>query len=351
MTTTPLIQARGLTKTFRMPDKPPGLAGSLRHLVRPRHHERTAVDGVDLDIGPGEAVAYVGPNGAGKSTTVKLLTGILHPTSGEVQVCGVVPHRDRHANARNIGVLFGQRSQLWWDLQVRDSLALLRDIHRIPQRRYAQRLAEFDDLLGLGELLPVVARRLSLGQRMRADLAAALLHSPRVVFLDEPTIGLDIIARQTVRDFLRAQCQAGTALLLTTHDIGDIEQVCRRLVVLDEGRVIFDGPMESVRQMLARDRTLHLCLDRDWPAGLDVGLPGTRVAVGESPRQLSITFDRDRLGAGEVVSVVSAVVEVVDLRIDEPSLEDVVRRAYAGELSRTPSAPGAPGPVGVVGPR
>ncbi|WP_416903304.1 ABC transporter ATP-binding protein [Micromonospora echinospora] len=341
MTTAPLIRARGLTKTFRTPDKSPGLAGSLRHLVRPRHHEHTAVDNVDLTIGPGEAVAYVGPNGAGKSTTVKLLTGILHPTAGQVEVCGIDPHRNRHANARNIGVLFGQRSQLWWDLQVRDSLALLRDIHRIPRQRYAERLAEFDALLGLGELLPVVARRLSLGQRMRADLAAALLHSPRVVFLDEPTIGLDIIARQAVRDFLRAQCRAGTTLLLTTHDIGDIEQVCRRLVVVDGGRVIFDGPVEAVRQMLARDRTLHLSLDRDWVGDLDVGLAGTRVAAGESPRHLSVTFDRDRFGAGEVVSAVSTVAGVVDLRIDEPSLEDVVRRAYAGELGRTAGAVGA----------
>ncbi|WP_428966202.1 ABC transporter ATP-binding protein [Micromonospora fluostatini] len=340
MTPTPVIEAHGLTKTFRMPDKRPGLTGSLRHLVRPRHRSHTAVDGIDLTVGAGEAVAYVGPNGAGKSTTVKLLTGILQPTAGQVEVCGVVPHRDRFANARNIGVLFGQRSQLWWDLQVRDSLSLLRDIHRIPRHRYEERLAEFDALLGLGELLPVVARRLSLGQRMRADLAAALLHSPPVVFLDEPTIGLDIIARQAVRDFLRAQCRAGTTVLLTTHDIGDIEQVCQRLVIIDGGRVIFDGPIDVVREQVARQRTLHLTLDADWSASLDAALPGTHLSPGTSPRHISVAFDPASYGAGEIVAAVAARVPVVDLRIDEPSIEDVVRRAYAGDLGRpTPVTP------------
>ncbi|MEV0731273.1 ATP-binding cassette domain-containing protein [Polymorphospora sp. NPDC050346] len=338
MTHTPVIEARGLTKTFRMPDKRPGLTGSLSHLVRPRHRSHTAVDGIDLTIAAGEAVAYVGPNGAGKSTTVKLLTGILQPTAGQVEVCGIVPHRNRFANARNIGVLFGQRSQLWWDLQVRDSLSLLRDIHRIPRRRYEERLAEFDALLGLGELLPVVARRLSLGQRMRADLAAALLHSPSVVFLDEPTIGLDIIARQAVRDFLRAQCRAGTTVLLTTHDIGDIEQVCQRLVIIDGGRIIFDGPIDVVREQVARQRTLHLTLDADWTGNLDADLPGTHLSPGTSPRHISIAFDHATYGAGEVVAAVAARVPVVDLRIDEPSIEDVVRRAYAGELGRPTSA-------------
>ncbi|GAB3151974.1 ATP-binding cassette domain-containing protein [Micromonospora sonneratiae] len=334
----PVIEARGLTKTFRMPDKRPGLVGSLTHLVRPKHRERTAVAGIDLTIDAGEAVAYVGPNGAGKSTTVKLLTGILQPTAGQVEVCGIVPHRNRHANARNIGVLFGQRTQLWWDLQVRDSLSLLRDIHRIPRRRYEERLAEFDALLGLGELLPVVTRRLSLGQRMRADLAAALLHSPSVVFLDEPTIGLDIIARQAVRDFLRAECRKGTTVLLTTHDIGDIEEVCRRLVIIDDGRVIFDGPIDVVRQQIARERTLHLTLDAEWTDGLDIDLPGTHLSLGVSPRHISIVFDRSAYGAGEIVAAVSSRVPVADLRIDEPSIEDVVRRAYSGELGQSTSA-------------
>ncbi|NHO81091.1 ATP-binding cassette domain-containing protein [Micromonospora sp. CMU55-4] len=333
----PVIEASGLTKRFRIADKQPGLRGSLRHLVRPRHVEHVAVDGVDLSISSGEAVAYVGPNGAGKSTTVKLLTGILHPTAGRVRVCGLDPHRDRHANARNIGVLFGQRSQLWWDLQVRDSLALLRDIHRIPRARYAARLDEFDALLGLGRLLPVVARQLSLGQRMRADLAAALLHSPPVVFLDEPTIGLDIVARQAVRDFLRAQRAGGTTVLMTTHDIGDIEQVCRRLVIIDGGRIIFDGSIDAVRRLVADQRTVHLTLGADWHGDLDADLPGVRLVHDGSARQIAVTFDHGAYGAGEIVSVVARQAPVVDIRIDEPSIEDVVRRAYAGELS--PSVP------------
>lgn len=328
-----MIEARGLTKVFRRADKPPGLAASVRHLVRPRYAEHTAVAGIDLSIGAGEAVAYVGPNGAGKSTTVKMLTGIVHPTAGEIRVCGLDPHRNRHANARNIGVLFGQRTQLWWDLPVRDSLALLRDIYRIPERRYRARLDELEPVLGLAGLLPVLARKLSLGQRMRADLAAALLHDPRVVYLDEPTIGLDVTARDAMRGFLRDLRRTGTTLMITTHDLGDIEEVCDRIVILDAGRIIYDGPVTAIKDRLARDRAVHFTLADACPGvDLSTDLPGSRTVAGEDERRVSVVFDRFVHGAGDVLAAMARHARVVDLSIDEPSIDDVVRRVYAGAI-------------------
>jgi ABC-2 type transport system ATP-binding protein len=332
-----LVEADGLTKVFRRPDKGPGLRGSLRHLVVRRHRETVAVDGVDLRVEAGEAVAYVGPNGAGKSTTVKLLCGILVPTAGEVRVGGVVPHRQRVANGRQIGVLFGQRTQLWWDLPVRESLGLLRDLYDMDARTYAEQLERFDEVLGLGELMPVVTRKLSLGQRMRADLAAALLHRPRVVYLDEPTIGLDIAVKDRVRAFLRGLRADGTTLILTTHDLGDIEDVCQRIVIIDNGRIIYDGALAGVKDRFARERLMHLQLADPVPLARMVELlPDAEVTAGPVPGEFSVRFDRFAVTAGRIMAVVSELSEVIDLRIDEPAIEDVIRKVYAGELRLTP---------------
>jgi ABC-2 type transport system ATP-binding protein len=327
-----LVETRGLTKVFRRPQKDPGLRGSLKHLVQRRFTEHRAVDGIDLDIEAGEAVAYVGPNGAGKSTTIKLLTGILVPTAGTVEVVGVRPHIDRMANARNIGVLFGQRTQLWWDLPVRESLTLLRDMYKLSEAFYRKRLERLDDVLGLGELLPVLARKLSLGQRMRADLAAALLHQPRIVYLDEPTIGLDISVKDKVRDFLRELRVDGTTLMLTTHDLGDIEDVCERIIIIDEGRKIFDGPLAEMKDRFARVRRMHLQVPSAYHAKIEEMLPG--VEVTGSGHELSITFDRFSHTAGQIISAVLGVCEVGEFHLDEPEIEDVVRKVYAGELLR-----------------
>jgi ABC-2 type transport system ATP-binding protein len=331
----PLIEARGLTKVFRRPDKGPGFRGSLAQLVRRRFTDVVAVDQVDLSVEPGEAVAYVGPNGAGKSTTVKLLSGILVPSAGHVAVAGVVPHRDRRTNARTIGVLFGQRSQLWWDLPVRDALGLLRDMYAIPRAEYEERIEHFDEVLGLGELLPVVARKLSLGQRMRADLAAALLHRPRIVYLDEPTIGLDIAVKDRVRAFLRRLRDEGTTIILTTHDLGDIEDLCRRIVIIDHGRIIHDGALAAVKDHFARERTVHLQLATAVPeSALAHVLPDAEVSR-TSPTEYAIRFDRFTLTAGAVMTAVLPLAEIVDLHVDEPDIGDVVRKVYAGELDFT----------------
>lgn len=336
-----LIEVDELRKVFRRPDKRPGLAGSVRHLVERRYTDKVAVDDIDLRIEAGEALAYVGPNGAGKSTTVKMLTGVLVPTSGTVRVEGRVPHRERIANARRIGVVFGQRTQLWWDLPVRDSLDLLADMHGLSPAQHARTLERLDATLGLAELLPVMARKLSLGQRMRADLAAALLHSPPIVFLDEPTIGLDIAVKDRVRAFVRELIAEGTTVMLTTHDLGDIEDICRRLVIIDAGRIVYDGGIRTVVETYARERTMHFAV-AEAPAslsGIAGRLPDAVVAEGPSGVQVDVTFDPSLVTAAQVLSAVQAEAEVVDLRIDEPAIEDVVRRLYAGELRADSSDP------------
>jgi ABC-2 type transport system ATP-binding protein len=329
-----LIVAKELSKVFRVPDKDPGLLGSMKHLVRRHYKDKPAVDKVDLTIGTGEAVAYVGPNGAGKSTTVKMLSGILVPTSGTVRVAGSDPHRDRMANARRIGVLFGQRPQLWWDLPVRESLEVLRDLYRVPKEAFEARLGEFDEVLGLGKLLPVVARQLSLGQRMRADLAATFLHQPAIVYLDEPTIGLDISVKDRIRSFLRQQVAGGTTLIMTSHDLRDIEDVCGRLVIIDEGRIIFDGDMATAKDSFARERRLRLEATGPTPvAALAATLPSASIVPGESPREILVTFDKFKMSAIEVLEALAPHVDIADFTLDEPAIEDVVRRVYAGNLT------------------
>jgi ABC-2 type transport system ATP-binding protein len=332
----PIVQARQLTKVFRRPVKEPGLRGAVRHLFVRGFTDKTAVDHVDLSIEAGEAVAYVGPNGAGKSTTVKLLSGILVPTSGEVRIDGLSPQKDRMTVAHRIGVLFGQRTQLWWDLPVSESLAVLRDLYGVDNGTFRKRLDRFDEVLELGELLPVLGRKLSLGQRMRADLAAALLHAPQVVYLDEPTIGLDLAVKDRVREFFRSIRDEGTTVMLTSHDLGDIEGFCRRLVIIDKGRIIFDGDLTAVKDMFARERILNVETETAVPVEtVREALRGATVTPGETPLHFSVRFDRFTTTAGRAVTALTPLTNLVDFNVDEPSIEDVIRRMYSGELQLT----------------
>ena len=328
-----IVEAHELTKVFRRPEKQPGLKGAVKHLFVRKFTDKTAVDHVDLSIEAGEAVAYVGPNGAGKSTTVKLLSGILVPTSGEVRIDGLSPQKDRMTVAHRIGVLFGQRTQLWWDLPVSESLAVLRDLYGVDRATFRKRLDRFDEVLELGELLPVLGRKLSLGQRMRADLAAALLHAPQVVYLDEPTIGLDLAVKDRVREFFRGIRDEGTTVMLTSHDLGDIEGFCRRLVIIDEGRIIFDGDLTAVKDMFARERILNV--EAETAVAIETvreSLPGATVTPGETPLHFSVRFDRFTMTAGQAVAALTPLTNLVDFNVDEPSIEDVIRRVYSGEL-------------------
>jgi ABC-2 type transport system ATP-binding protein len=329
-----LIETHGLTKVFRQPVKDPGLLGSVKHLATRRFKDRVAVDAVDLTIEAGEAIAYVGPNGAGKSTTIKMLTGILVPSSGEIRVAGLVPHKQRIRNARNIGVVFGQRTQLWWDIPVRESLSLLKEIYRVPDAQYEQTLRDFDELLDLDEIMGQIGRRLSLGQRMRGDLAASLIHDPKILYLDEPTIGLDIEVKDRVRAFVRKiVAERGTTVMLTTHDLGDIEDICERIVIIDEGRIIYDGDLQAVKDAYARERSITFVVRGEAPvAAVRARLAGCTVEAGEAADQLVVRFDRFDTNAGDVVGAVLAAAELVDFHIDEPAIEDVIRKVYAGRL-------------------
>ncbi|MGW2045790.1 ABC transporter ATP-binding protein [Streptomyces sp. NPDC001858] len=321
------IEVRGLSRTFHTTVRRPGLVGGLRSLVNPERVAKHAVRDISFDVARGELLALLGPNGAGKSTTIKMLTGILTPTSGEARVAGVVPYRERERNARNIGAVFGQRTQLWWDLPVRESFAILRDIYEVPKAEHATRLREFDDLLDLSSFWDTRVRHLSLGQRVRCDLAAALLHDPPVVFLDEPTIGMDVVVKEQVREFLRHQVeQRGRTVLLTTHDMTEVERLAERVVLINHGRLVLDGTLDEIRRKFGSTWQVRATLAD--PHAEVVALPGITVLRHEGSR---VVFGPDGSGAPTVHQALKSVVEryeITDIALDEAELEDVMRAAY-----------------------
>jgi ABC-2 type transport system ATP-binding protein len=296
-----------------------------RGRVRRERRVVRAVDGISFSVGAGELVGYVGPNGAGKSTTVKMLTGILVPSAGRISVAGLNPSRQRIQLARRIGVVFGQRVQLWWDLPLRDSFELLRHIYRVPHDRWRANLDRFRDVLELDSFLETPVRQLSLGQRMRGELTAAMLHDPELLFLDEPTIGLDVVAKARVREFLaEINRERGVTVLLTTHDLADIERLCSRLLIIDHGRVIYDGTIERLIERYGEERTLVVDLEEPAPP---LEVDGARVVRVEGPRQW-LRFRRDEVTAARLTAAVTSKVPLVDLTVEEPDIEDVVRRIY-----------------------
>lgn len=312
-----LIELDRVEKTFTVRHK----AGRIRR----RRSEVRAVDGVSFEIDAGSMVGYIGPNGAGKSTTVKMLIGILVPSGGQVRVDGLDPNRERVTVARRIGVVFGQRTQLWWDLPLADSFALLRHVYRVGATDHAVRLGELVELLDMGPFLTTPVRQLSLGQRMRGELAAALLHAPPILFLDEPTIGLDVVSKEAVRGFLsRLNRERGTTVLLTTHDLVDVERLCDRLLIIDHGRVIEDGTVEGVKDRYGTERTLVVDLVE---AGEPLNIDGVEVTRVEGPRQW-LRFRRDGHTAASLLAQVSAMAPVRDVTIEEPAIDDIVRRIY-----------------------
>ncbi len=326
-----LIQVRGLTRDYRLTKKREGVTGGLVDLVRPRREILRAVNDVSFEIPAGEMVGYIGANGAGKSTTLKMLTGILTPTSGEVTVGGLVPWKQRLQYTRHIGAVFGQRTQLWWDLAVVESFRLLQKIYEVEEDVYKKQMATFHELLDIGDFLHQPVRKLSLGQRMRCDLAAALLHGPRVLFLDEPTIGLDVVAKQNVREFLREiRDRDKVTIILTTHDLADIEQLCKRVIIIDKGQVHFDGDLEDLRVRVGQKVRLTVDLRESVSSSLLTDTTGelpVRWETAEGTRHHA-EFNRSEVAGGEVIKRLVNGAHVKDLHMAEQPIEEVVRDIY-----------------------
>src|SRR5213596_3719569 len=328
-----LIEVENLRKTFAVAVRRAGRFGALRTLLAREYRHVNAVDGVSFRVAAGEMVGYIGPNGAGKSTTIKMLTGILVPTSGEIVAAGLDPYRDRTRYTKTIGVVFGQRTQLWWDIAVIESLKLLRRIYDVSEADFRRRLAEFDRLLELGEFLHTPVRKLSLGQRMRCDIAAALLHAPPILFLDEPTIGLDVVAKSRIREFLKdVNRRLETTILLTTHDLTDIEELCRRIVIIDRGRVLFDGTLDGLRQRVGRFNQINVLLqDRAHARVLDSALGSGNGIEWEHTDELScrIRYDRDSVSSADVIRRIVNEVPVRDIYVEAEPIEDIVKAIYS----------------------
>ncbi len=342
----PAIIAENLTKVFRVQQKEPGVAGAVKALFKPHHKEKTAVHDVSFAIEPGEIVGYIGVNGAGKSTTIKMLTGILQPTAGQIRVLGRDPHRERVANAQKIGVVFGQRTQLWWDLALIESLNMVARIYEVPPTQYKELLAQFAETLDLGELLSVPIRSMSLGQKMRAELAATLIHEPEIVYLDEPTIGLDLLVKERIRAFIKEQNrQKGTTVILTTHDLGDIEELCRRVMIIDDGKLIYDGPLAVIKDRFGKYREIAFetaPLTSSGQAGSTgspqatsrnhLTPPPASEIVNQEDRRLVLRFDRTQTSASKVAAAIMNQIEVLDFSLAEPDLSMVVKQIYQGAL-------------------
>lgn len=337
-----MIEASGLSKTFRVAKRRPGFVGGLRSIIDPEVRQVRAVQDLSLRVEAGEIIGLVGPNGAGKSTTIKMLTGILMPSAGQVCVAGFNPLHQRREMAAHIGVVFGQRTQLWWDLPLIDSLHLLRHLYRVPEERHNANLARMRELLDLDEFIHTPVRQLSLGQRMRGDLAAALLHSPKLLYLDEPTIGLDVVAKARIREFLlRVNAEQGMTILITTHDMDDVEMLCPRLLIVDHGRKLYDGGLNEIRERFGGERVLVAVLDPAELASLprddagQVHLPelpeGVRQVRTDGP-QLWLGFGKETLPAHELVAWLGTRHRLKDVTFQEPEIEDVIRRIYEENL-------------------
>jgi ABC-2 type transport system ATP-binding protein len=320
-----LIKAENLNKMFRVYKSGDGIRGYLKSFISRDYEEIHAVEGLNLEIEKGEMIGYIGANGAGKSTTVKMLTGILEPTSGKIEVDGRNPHKERKKNAMNIGVVFGQKTQLWWDLPVKESFKLLKEIYEVSDEKYDKRIEEFDEVLQLSEFWDQPVRKLSLGQKMRCELAAAFLHHPKIVYLDEPTIGLDVAVKERIRNFIKKMNEEkNITVMLTTHDIGDIEDLCERIVVLDKGEKIYDGQLDALVNRLEHRR---LVLDLIDGEKIDPDIEGID-RIEEEDGRTSIVFNREQVSASELMKHVLNNYEVNDFELKEPDIEEVVKKVY-----------------------
>lgn len=318
-----VIKIENVTRSFKIQQRDENF---LRYLCHRTYKMVDAVKNISLSVERGEVVGFIGPNGAGKSTTIKMMTGIIAPSSGKITLLGKVPYKNRKENAFHIGVLFGQRSQLWWDLPVIDTYRLLKRIYRIPDNVYQENLKKYGEILGLNEFIKQPVRQLSLGQRMRADMCASLLHNPEILFLDEPTIGLDVVVKKQIRDMIRDINQKRkTTVILTTHDMKDIEEICQRIVMIDKGKIVIDKPVGEVKNMFRGNNEIHFVL-KEAPGRIE--LSDAENAEIQSDGNIVVVYDPEKVSSAKIISEISRQYQVVDLSIKETEIDEIIRNLY-----------------------
>lgn len=320
-----MIQVEGLSKSFKVIKREPGFSASLKNLFKPKFTQVKALENVSFKIDQSEIVGYIGPNGAGKSTTIKIISGILVPDEGKCDILGYTPWENRVNHVKNIGVVFGQRSQLWWDVPVIDSFNLLKDIYSIPDKTYRSNLALLTETLNLSSILSTPVRQLSLGQRMRCEIGASLLHDPKILFLDEPTIGLDAVSKIAVRNFIKTiNKEKKVTVILTTHDMNDIEALAERIILIGKGKVLLDGTISELKSRFATDKTLTVDFEEsDTP----INIEGTTL-LNRTKDQLSLSVDVNKVKVSEVIGILAEKLEILDVSVDSRPIEEIIVDLY-----------------------
>lgn len=327
----PIIEVENLEKTYKTIEKEEGMIGYVKNLLKPRYKEFKAVKGINFKIEQGELVGYIGENGAGKSTTIKMLTGLLTPTSGKVLVDGIIPNEKRIQNNQNIGAVFGQKTQLWWDLPVIESFRLIKKMYQIPENEYRKNLKKFTNLLELEELLEKQVKNLSLGQKMRCEIAATFLHNPKIVYLDEPTIGLDVLVKENIRNFIKEiNKEKNTTVILTTHDLKDIEDVCDRIILLDRGQIIYDGQKQKFKEEYGKSVVAEFVINHKRERIKEKQNLMFEV-LEETENKMKVKFEHDKTTIMKVMDELSNYCDVEDIHMKEAELEDIVKEIYKGE--------------------
>ncbi|MGG2066105.1 ABC transporter ATP-binding protein [Bacillus sp. S14(2024)] len=327
-----MIEVKNVTKSYKILERKPGLMGAIKALIKRKYYDKQAVKPISFSVEKGEMVGYIGFNGAGKSTTIKMLCGILTPDTGEIKVNGIIPYKNRQENAKNIGAVFGQRTQLAWDIPVRESFELLKHVYEIPETKYQEMMHLFEDVLDLGTLMPLPVRQLSLGQKMRCELAAAFLHQPSVVFLDEPTIGLDIDVKVKIRSFIKEMNKKlGATVVLTTHDMQDIEELCQRIIIIDKGSIMYDGDLQDLKDRFSYNRILSLELEEHTMFEIPVSLQNDIVihkSEAENSSHVELSFHTKTVSSEFVLSELARHNKISDLTISNPKLETIIKDLY-----------------------
>ncbi len=328
-----IIEVENLKKTYKINKKEEGVKGAIKNLFHPKYEYKEAVKGISFNIKKGELVGYIGANGAGKSTTIKMLTGILTPSEGEIVVNGISPQKERVKNNLNIGVVFGQKSQLWWDIPVIESLKIIKEMYHTSDMDFKYNLDRFNEILDLKELLHIPVRQLSLGQKMRCEIGAAFIHNPAIAYLDEPTIGLDVMVKDKIRTFIKeVNKEKNTTVILTTHDLQDIEEICNRIIVVDHGIIIHDGTLEAFKMQYGKKREIRFSMNR-----LDENLytllkkQKDFQVIDKGDDFLLVEFERNHHSAAHIIKIVTNYCEVTDLTVTEPSIEGIVKDLYRSE--------------------